>query len=78
MQSLLILRNKQEVERVGIGENIRRIRDQKGLKQMYVAQKAGIEPSMLCQIEKGVKNPSIRTGKAIADILGCTLDELLE
>ena len=69
MQSLLILRNKREVERVNIGENIRRIRKQKGLIQEYVAQKAGITPSMLCQIEKGSKNLTLQRGKAIADVL---------
>lgn len=62
---------------MSIGENIRRIRNEKGLKQKYVAKNAGIGQPMLCQIEKGVKNPSIQTGKAIADILECTLDELM-
>ncbi len=78
MQSLLILRNKREVERVNIGENIRRIRKQKGLIQEYVAQKAGITPSMLCQIEKGSKNLTLQRGKAIADVLECTLEEFFE
>ena len=78
MQSLLILRNKREVERVNIGENIRRIRKQKGLIQEYVAQKAGITPSMLCKIEKGSKNLTLQRGKAIADVLECTLEEFFE
>lgn len=61
-----------------IGENIRRIRKQKGLIQEYVAQKVGITPSMLCQIEKGNKNLTLQRGKAIADVLECTLEEFFE
>lgn len=72
------LYRKWEVETVKIGENIRRIRNEKGLQQRYVARKAGITQSMLSQIEKGGKNLTLQKGKAIADVLGCTLEELLE
>ncbi len=62
---------------MSVGANIRRIREEKGLTQVYVADQAGISQVMLCQIEKGYKEPSIRTGKRIANILGCNLDDLL-
>lgn len=32
---------------------------------------------MLCQIERGTKNPSLQIGKEIADILGCDLNSLI-
>ena len=62
---------------MSVGENIRRIREEKGLTQSYVAERAGISQAMLCQIERGTKNPSLQVGKEIADILGCDLDHLL-
>ena len=62
---------------MSVGENIRRIREDKGLTQAYVAEQAGISQAMLCQIERGTKNPSLQVGKEIADILGCELSSLL-
>lgn len=69
--------HRKEVEPVSVGENIRRIREDKGLTQAYVAEQAGISQAMLCQIERGTKNPSLQVGKEIADILGCELSSLL-
>ena len=62
---------------MSVGENIRRIRVKKELTQAYVAAEAGISQSMLCQIERGTKNPSLQIGKEIADVLGCKLENLL-
>lgn len=62
---------------MNVGQNIRRIRGERNLKQAYVAARVGISQAMLCQIERGTKNPSLQIGKAIADVLGCGLDELL-
>lgn len=63
---------------MSVGENIRLIREEKSLTQSYVAQRAGISQAMLCQIERGTKNPSLQIGKEIADVLGCNLERLLE
>ena len=60
-----------------IGENIRRIRKDKGLTQAYVARQAGITQAMLCWIERGTRNPPLQVGMAIAKVLGCTVDDLL-
>ena len=62
---------------MNVGYQIRRIRELKGLTQAFVAEKAGISQAMLCQIERGTKNPSLQIGKEIAGILGCDLEELL-
>lgn len=62
---------------MSIGTNIRRIRESLGLTQAYVAEQAGITQAMLCQIERGTKNPSLQVGMDIAALLGCTVDELL-
>ena len=63
---------------MSVGANIRRIREKKGLTQVYVADQAGISQVMLSKIENGYKDPSIRTGKRIANILGCKLDDLVK
>lgn len=63
---------------MSVGENIRRIREEQKLTQIYVATQAGISQAMLCQIERGTKNPSLQVGKEIADVLGCELECLLE
>lgn len=62
---------------MSVGENIRRIREEKDLTQAYVAEQVGISQAMLCQIERGTKNPSLQIGKAIADVLGCGLESLI-
>ena len=62
---------------MSVGENIRRIRENKSLTQAYVAEQVGISAAMLCQIERGTKNPSLQVGKEIADVLGCSLEHLL-
>lgn len=63
---------------MGVGENIKKIRESKRLKQTEVAEQAGITQSMLCQIEKGIKNPSLIVGKEIADALGVEVNKLFE
>ena len=62
---------------MSVGENIRRIRMEKDFTQAYVAEQAGISQAMLCQIERGTKNPSLQIGKEIADVLECPLECLL-
>ena len=63
---------------MSVGSNIRRIRTEKWIKQKDVAAYAGISGAMLCQIERGTKNPSLQVGKLIADALGCSVEELME
>ncbi|MDO5547725.1 MAG: helix-turn-helix transcriptional regulator [Eubacteriales bacterium] len=63
---------------MNVGENIRRIRGERQLTQAYVAAQVGISQSMLCQIERGTKNPSLQVGKLISIVLGCTLDDLTD
>lgn len=62
---------------MSVGENIRRIRTNKGITQAYLAEHVGISQSMLCQIERGTKNPSLQIGTEIARLLECTVEDLL-
>ncbi len=61
---------------MSVGANIRRIREEKGLTQAYVAEQAGITQAMLCQIERETKNPSLQVGVEIARLLGCKIEDL--
>lgn len=63
---------------MSVGKNIKRLREKQELSQSYVAGRAGISQAMLCQIERETKNPSLQISKAIADILGCAVDDLLK
>lgn len=63
---------------MSVGENIRRTREKLGMTQADVAGRAGVTQAMLCQIERGTKNPSLQLGAEIAKVLGCSLESLLE
>lgn len=62
---------------MSVGENIRRIRESRQITQVWLAEKVGISQAMLCQIERGTKNPSLQVGRDIANILNCKIDDLL-
>lgn len=62
---------------MSLGENIKAKRRGKGLSQEELAGRVLVSAPMICQIERGTRNPSLQLGKAIADVLGCTVDELL-
>lgn len=63
---------------MSVGKNIRRVREEKNLKQGDVARQAGVSQAMLCQIERETKNPSLQIGAELAKILGCSIESLLE
>lgn len=69
--------DRKEVEALSLGENIKTRRKGKGLSQEELAGRVLVSTPMICQIERGTRNPSLQLGKAIADALGCTMDELL-
>lgn len=62
---------------MNVGANIRRIREEKGISQKQISEKVGVSQAMICQIERGTKNPSLQIGMEIAKVFNCTVDELL-
>ena len=56
---------------------LREIREKKGISQRKVADQIGVSPSAVAQWELGLNNPSMTNVIALADLLGCTLDQLL-
>ena len=63
---------------MSVGANIRRIREERGLTQAYLAEKAGISQAMLCQIERETKNPSLQVSVEIAALLDCDVKDLCD
>ena len=62
---------------MSVGNNIKRRREEKGLSQNELAEKIGCSRSLIAQFEIDNKMPTLAMGKAIADIFGCTVDELV-
>jgi|UPI00017E5EEA putative transcriptional regulator len=55
---------------------IREIRENKGLKQKFVAQKTGISQQQLSDYETGKAYPRIDKAYKIAAVLDCKVDDL--
>jgi transcriptional regulator with XRE-family HTH domain len=62
---------------MSIGENIKKFRENKNLTQEQLAEKVGVHRTLITQVERGTKGLSIPTGQAIAKVLDCTLNDLI-
>lgn len=62
---------------MNIGQAIRKIRNEKGIKQKFIAEKAGISNEYLSNIESGAKTPTIPALSKICDALEVSLAYLL-
>lgn len=56
--------------------NMKKIREEKNLSMLDLSRKTGISERYLRFIEKGQRNPSIKTASIIASILNATVDEI--
>jgi transcriptional regulator with XRE-family HTH domain len=61
-----------------LGERVRALRQERGLQQRQVAEKAELTPSMVSQIESGRLTPSLNTLRRVADALGVALAVLFD
>lgn len=61
----------------GLGANIRNLRQQKKMTQLFLAELVGITPQHLCDIENSNVNVSSTLLKNFADALETTTDALL-
>ena len=57
--------------------NLRYYREKAGLSQYDLAEKTGIEQSLISRAEKGVKDLPGQRWKVMAKVLECTVDDLL-
>lgn len=56
---------------------LRELREARGLSQRKVADKIGVTPGTVALWELGMRNLSMRNLIALADLLDCTIDQLL-
>ena len=60
-----------------IGDRLRATRQERGLSLRELAERLGVSPSLISQVETGRARPSVSTLYAIASELNVSLDELL-
>lgn len=63
---------------MNVGKNIEDRRKKAGLTQGELAEKVGISGAMVCQIERGTKNPSLQVAALMAKAFGCEVSELVD
>jgi transcriptional regulator with XRE-family HTH domain len=61
-----------------LGERIRALRAERALQQRQLAEKAGLAPSMVSQIESGRLSPSLNTVGKLAAALGVPIASLFD
>lgn len=61
-----------------VGENLRKIREEKGLSRRELAEKSGISQSYIIKIEQGTKNPTLEVLKSLATGLNVKIESLTE
>ena len=59
-----------------LGCNLRRHRDARGFSQEKLAEKAGLDPTYISGIERGLRNPGIKNVAKLAKALGLSTSEL--
>ncbi len=62
---------------MAISENIKKRRAELNMRQEDLAEKVFVDRSMIAKIETGIKQPTLALAKSIADVFGCTVDELI-
>lgn len=60
------------------GENIKRIREEKGLSQVDLANLCDFERGNMTRIEKGNTNPTLETMRKVAKALNVTVADLVQ
>lgn len=62
---------------MSVAENIKTKRLEMNITQKQLADIVNVDQSMICQIERGTKVPTILLANEIAQALGCKVDDLL-
>ena len=61
-----------------LGENLKRLRQEKGLTQEQLAEITGLHRTYIGGVERGERNISLLNMERIARALGCPLSNLVE
>lgn len=59
-----------------LGRNVRRQRDTRQFTQEKLAEKSGLDPTYISDIERGLRNPGIKNVARLAKALGLSTSEL--
>jgi transcriptional regulator with XRE-family HTH domain len=59
-----------------LGQNVRQRREARELTQEKLAEKAGLDPTYISGIERGLRNPGIKNVARLAKALGLSTAEL--
>ena len=60
---------------VSFGNSIRKLRLKKGLTQRALAERSDLDVTYISGIERGVRNPSLKSLECVAKGLGCSIAE---
>ncbi|HEY8966776.1 MAG TPA: helix-turn-helix transcriptional regulator [Candidatus Methylacidiphilales bacterium] len=60
-----------------VSRNLKRLRDETGLTQEELAERAGVSPRYIQFLEAGKQLPSLTVADALVSALGTTWDKLL-
>ena len=67
---------KRDTVLAALGQNVRRRRETRKLTQEKLAEKAGLDPTYISGIERGLRNPGIKNVAKLAKALGLSTAEL--
>lgn len=59
------------------GEEVRRLRMERGLSQEALAETAGLDRTFISMVERGVRRPTLDSAKRITDALEVSLGEVI-
>jgi len=67
---------KRDTVLTALGQNVRRRREARELTQEKLAEKAGLDPTYISGIERGLRNPGMKNVARLAKALGFTTAEI--
>lgn len=62
---------------MSLAENIKKVREQKGMLQKQVAAEIGLKPAHYNKIEKGLVEPSVVIIDKLSQLYGLTIDQIV-
>ena len=60
---------------LAFGASIRKLRLKKGISQRALAERSDLDVTYISGIERGVRNPSLKSLESVAKGLGCSIAE---
>lgn len=61
-----------------IGQQLRRLRKERGLSLRALATQVGVSPTLLSQVERGLTEPSLATVRRVAEVFGESVSSMFD